>query len=65
MDDQPQGVVAQGIDLLGKLGGSLPPVFLMLLLINMLFLGLVLWFIDDQIQQRTELVEKVIEHCLK
>ena len=44
--------------------GALPPAFVLLLLINVIFLGIVMWFIDDQIQQRTELVEKVIERCL-
>ena len=43
--------------------GALPPAFTLLLLINMVFLGLVMWFIDDQIHQRTELVEQVINHC--
>jgi len=43
--------------------GAMPPAFTLLLVINVIFLGLVMWFIDDQIHQRTELVEKVIDSC--
>jgi len=46
-----------------KLIGVLPPAFLMLLLINSAFLGVVLWFLDAQIDQRTHLVERIIDHC--
>jgi len=43
--------------------GALPPAFLMLLLINAAFLGMVMWFLNFQIDQRTHLVEKIIDHC--
>jgi len=44
---------------------SLPPAFLVLVVLNSLFLGLVLWFINDQISQRTQLVSKVIDRCFE
>jgi uncharacterized membrane-anchored protein YitT (DUF2179 family) len=44
---------------------GLPPAFVMLCLINVLFLGLALRFIEHQVDVRTALVGKIIENCLK
>lgn len=44
---------------------GLPPAFIMLCLINVLFLGLALRFIEHQVDVRTALVGKIIENCLK
>ena len=54
------GIVALG----HKLVGSLPPVFVMLLAINAGFIGATLWFLDAQMQQRTALADKLIDHCM-
>lgn len=43
--------------------GALPPAFLMLVLINSLFLGLVLWFVEHQLDQRMILANKILDHC--
>jgi hypothetical protein len=63
MADEPTGLYGAARDLGRDLISALPPAFTLLLVINVIFLALVMWFIDDQIQQRTELVAKVIEHC--
>lgn len=44
--------------------GALPPSFLLLILINVLFMGFVLWFLADQMDTRTALAGKIIDHCL-
>jgi hypothetical protein len=58
------GLVGAGLKLSNTIVGALPPAFLLLVLLNLAFLGLVMWFIDDQIQQRTDLVRRVVEHCM-
>jgi hypothetical protein len=43
---------------------ALPPAFLLLCLINAAFMAVVLWFLDDQLDQRTLLVKTLVERCL-
>lgn len=43
---------------------ALPPPFLLLVAINAAFLGLVMWFLGDQMDSRTALAGKIIDHCL-
>jgi uncharacterized membrane-anchored protein YitT (DUF2179 family) len=59
------GIVGASVKLGQALIGALPPAFLLLCLLNIAFLGIVMWFIDQQIEQRTEIVTKVIEHCFE
>ena len=67
MPDQPEPqptTLPGAAQALGRaLIGALPPAFIMLVLINSAFLGIVLWFLNFQIDQRTHLVEKIIDHC--
>jgi hypothetical protein len=51
-------------DMGGRLLSTLPAGFLLLVLLNCGFLGLVLWFLDDQLDQRTKLVGQLLDHCL-
>jgi uncharacterized protein (UPF0333 family) len=44
--------------------GALPPAFLLLCLINAIFIGVVMWFLDSQLKQRTELVSEVVNKCM-
>lgn len=44
---------------------SLPPPFLMLVLLNALFIAAVMWFLDAQQARRTDLFEKLIDHCIE
>ena len=43
--------------------GALPPAFLMLCVVNSMFLGLVLWFVEHQLDQRMLLANKILDHC--
>jgi hypothetical protein len=43
---------------------ALPPAFIMLVLINAAFLGVVMWFMDNQIDQRTKLVSNFVDRCM-
>jgi hypothetical protein len=61
MTDDPPGTIAR----LGQaIITTLPPAFLLLCLINAAFIVLVLWFIDDQLDQRTKLVGQLVERCM-
>jgi hypothetical protein len=44
--------------------GALPPAFLLMCVLNLAFLGLVLWFINSQLDQRVALANKILDHCL-
>jgi hypothetical protein len=44
---------------------ALPPAFVMLCLTNAIFLAAVLYFIDDQLDQRTKLVQAIVERCIQ
>lgn len=43
---------------------TLPPAFLMLILINIVFLWLVLGFIERQADQRLVLVNRIVDACI-
>jgi hypothetical protein len=43
---------------------TLPPAFLVLVALNVAFLGTVLWFIDDQMNERTAMANKMMDACI-
>lgn len=43
---------------------ALPPAFIGLVLINAIFIGCVLWFLNSQMEQRTAIVDKIVDRCL-
>jgi len=47
-----------------KLIATLPPAFIMLVLINAAFLGMVLWFINNGQDARTQMVDKLLDRCM-
>lgn len=59
------GLTGQAIDTTGRLLGSLPPSFLVLALLNILFLGGVLWFLNSQTVQRTAILSRVLDACVE
>lgn len=66
MSDSSNGTVVGAASRLGQaLISALPPAFLLLVLINAAFLGLVLWFLNNQQAQRTELVGKLVDRCME
>lgn len=64
MTDQEQGVVSSVVGLSKSIVTTLPPAFLMLLLLNIAFIGIVFWFLDDQMASRMAMLNKIIDHCL-
>jgi hypothetical protein len=58
------GVLGSLTEVGDRLIGALPPAFLLLCVINIAFLGIVLWFLDNQIGQRTALVGKLLDRCM-
>jgi hypothetical protein len=42
----------------------LPPAFIVLLLLNTLFLAAFWWVLDHNIEARAELLNKIVEKCL-
>jgi hypothetical protein len=47
-----------------KLLRVLPPAFVGLLLVNVLFIGLVAWIFDHAAENRNALLTKIIDRCL-
>lgn len=57
---------ATGVISLGsKLIGSLPAQFLMLCVLNMVFLGGLLWFLDKREEARERVLGPIVERCLQ
>ena len=44
---------------------ALPPSFIALLLINCVFIGFVLWFLDAIAESRLVVMTKILDACLK
>lgn len=65
MSDHQNGTIPGAVARVSQsLISALPPAFLLLVLINAAFIGVVLWFLDDQLDQRTQLVGKLLDHCM-
>lgn len=64
MSDEPQTIPGAAARLGQSLISALPAPFLLLMLINVAFLAVVLWFVDDQMESRTVLAEKIIDRCM-
>lgn len=63
-DDEAKGAIGALTDLGGRVIGALPPAFLLLCLLNVAFLGVVMLFLNAQMEQRTAVVAKVLDACL-
>lgn len=60
---EPRGLTGLAASIGNGLISALPPAFLMLCVINLAFLGIILWFIEHQLDQRTLMVNKILDHC--
>jgi len=66
MTEQEANSVAGAAAKLGtKLIGSLPAQFLMLCLLNLVFIAGLLWFLDEQIKARERVLTPLITACLQ
>jgi hypothetical protein len=64
-DQPPQTVVGMASRLSDSLLRTLPPAFVLLVLLNCVFLGLVMWFISSEQGQRDALYGKVVDRCME
>lgn len=60
----PPGVVGAASGVSKALIGALPPGFVALLLVNTIFIGAVMWFLDEQLDQRIKLLNRILDACL-
>ena len=47
-----------------KLIRVLPPAFLLLIVLNILFLGAIAWVVDHNAEARNSMLQRIIERCL-
>ena len=59
-----EGAIGALTDLGSRMVSVLPPAFVMLCVINAIFIAAVLWFLDDQVAARTKLVQTLVEKCM-
>jgi hypothetical protein len=62
--EKESGLLHKAIDVGGGIVASLPAVFIMLLFINAIFLGSTMWFLERQLERRTELLTQILMTCL-
>ena len=63
-DGGPTNVVGLASRVSDQLISVLPAAFLVLVIINVGVLGGVLWFINNQIGERTEMVGRLVDKCM-
>ena len=65
MSDKPPTTTVGMVASFGeKLVGVLPPAFLLLVIINILFLGVASWVFMHNTDARTAMIEKIVDACL-
>jgi hypothetical protein len=62
---EPRGIVAALAQLGNGLVAALPPAFLMLVVLNTFFIAGVLWFVESELEQRTAMANRILDHCLR
>ncbi len=60
--ETPQAIIAQIPD---KLIRALPPAFVLLIVLNILFMGALTYAVQHNSSARNELLNKIIDTCLK
>lgn len=61
MTEAERGIIGIG----NKLVGSLPAQFLLLVLINVIFIGGLLWFLEKRDSARERMLTPILAACLK
>jgi hypothetical protein len=64
-DEQTSGIVGVTQDLGGRLISSLPAQFLLLCIINCIFVLGLLWFLEKQNEARERLLGPIVTSCLQ
>jgi hypothetical protein len=65
VEPQPQGLVGLAARVSDTILRTLPPAFVLLVLLNCVFLSLVMWFISSEQQQRNALYGKLVDRCME
>jgi hypothetical protein len=58
-------IVSAGIKLGSHVVTSLAPQFLALVLVNILFLGTFVWYVDARAKHSVEVIQQLLAQCLK
>lgn len=62
-EQEAKGVVSAAADLGTKLITTLPPAFVLLVLINVMFIAAVLWFMSHETDQKLVVINKILDTC--
>ena len=58
------GLVTQAIKAVGDVANSLPPAFIILAVLNCVFLGALFFYLLEQQSDRTGLLKQVLDSCV-
>jgi hypothetical protein len=58
------GVVGAASRLGQSVVSALPPAFLLLVIVNMMFIGIMFWFLERQQSERNAMIGKFVDRCL-
>ncbi len=61
---QPSTTIGLAASITERLIRVLPPAFLLLIVLNCLFLGVIAWVFDHNAETRNALLTKIVERCL-
>jgi len=64
MADEPKTTVGALTSLSEKLVAALPPAFLLLVIINIIFLGITAWAFNHNTDTRSAMISKIVDACL-
>jgi hypothetical protein len=64
-DEEHNSVTSAAASVSKQLINTLPAQFLALILLNVIFVGLLLWFLDDQMTSRILLADKIVTSCME
>jgi len=63
-DEKKEGIVSAAERVGEALITALPPAFLLLVVLNVAFLSVVMWFIDSIMVQRANVVQSLVDSCI-
>ena len=63
MTKDEKGVVGQAIDAVSNAVNVLPPAFLVLAALNVIFVGVLFWYLLQQQSDRTALLRDILNSC--
>ncbi len=49
--------------MVARITSALPPGFIALLFVNLIFIALTYWFLDRQVEARAAMISKIIDVC--